>query len=275
MPVSRQIMRKVAELLDAGTPFVLCTVASSKGSVPAKVGAKMIVQADGATLGTVGGAGLEEKVKKLARECLSTRRGGIHRFDLAYYKEGGLDSLCGGSVDVLVEYMASAPHILICGGGHVGLEVARLCDQLEYHYSVLDDRAEYASKERFPRARGVFVAPPAEFFPRQDLTPYSHMILLGYSHKIDTDILFECVRRFPGWIGVIASKMKRKEMFMRLKARGVAEGELARVEAPVGVSIGSETPAECAVSILASIIRQHKLGPVTEEADVEKSEEKR
>ena len=63
-----------------------------------------------------------------------------------------------------------------------------------------------------------------------------------------------------GWIGVIASRTKRKQMFKRLAARGIAAEELSRLEAPVGIPIGSESPAECAVSILASIIRQHKLG---------------
>ncbi len=275
MPVSRTVMRKAAELLDAGTPFALCTVVKAKGSAPAKTGSKMIVLGDGSAIGTVGGAGLEEKVKAMGRECLASRASAIRSFDLAYYKEGGLDSLCGGTVEVLVEYMSAVPHILICGGGHVGLEVAKLCDQLDYRYSVLDARADYASKERFPRAIDVVAAAPEEFLPQSELSAYSHVVLLGHSHKIDTDILFECVRRFPGWIGVISSKMKRKEMFMRLKARGVAESELARVEAPVGVPIGSETPAECAVSILASIIRNHKLGSVDEEAHVKETEERK
>ena len=273
MEVSRQVMRKAAELLDAGVPFALCTIATAKGSVPAKVGAKMVVLADGTQFGTVGGAGLEEKTKAIARKCIADRAGGIHRFELAYYKEGGLDSLCGGTVEILVEYMSGGPHLLICGGGHVGLEVARLCDQLEYAYSVLDDRAPFAARERFAKAKHLFVAAPADFFAKEDLAKFSHMVLLGYSHKIDTDILFECVKKFHGWIGVIASKMKKKEMFMRLKARGVSDAELARVEAPIGLPIGSETPAECAVSILGSIIRHVKgATPIPEDADVKESE---
>jgi xanthine dehydrogenase accessory factor len=274
MDVSLKVMRKAADLLEAGCAFALCTVASAKGSVPGKVGAKMIVMPDGTAFGTVGGAGLEEKTKALAAQCLRERRGGTFRFDLAFYKEGGLDSLCGGSVEVFVEPMGGSPHLLVCGGGHVGLEVAKLCDQLEYAYSVLDDRAPFASRERFPGARQLFVSTPAQFFPSQDLSAYTHVVLLGYSHQIDTDALYECVRRFAGWIGVIASRAKRKEMFMRLKARGIAEADLGRVEAPVGIAIGSESPAECAVSILGSVIRHHK-GLMGEEADVKEAERTR
>ena len=260
MEVSRNIMAKATALLDAGVAFALCTIASVKGSVPAKAGAKMIVLEDGTAFGTVGGAGLEEKTKALARQCLSEKKSGYFTFDLACYKEGGLDSLCGGSVEIFVEPMSARPHVLLCGGGHVALEVAKLCDQLEYRYSVLDDREAYAAASRFPSARGRFVARPEAFFPSADLSLYSHIVLLGYSHHVDTDILFHCVRSYPGWIGVIASRTKRKQMFMRLEARGIAAEELSRVEAPVGLPIGSESPAECAVSILASIIRQHKLG---------------
>ncbi len=113
MPVPRTVMRKAAELLDAGTPFALCTVIQARGSVPAKAGSKMIVLADGRAIGTVGGAGLEEKVKGLARECLVSRAAARRTFDLTYYKEGGLDSLCGGTVEVLVEYMAAARRICL------------------------------------------------------------------------------------------------------------------------------------------------------------------
>lgn len=258
MTTSLFVMRRALELLELGKPFALATVASARGSVPGKPGAKMIVLPDRSQIGTVGGAGLEEKVKTIALECLASRKGGVFRFDLSYHRPGGLDSLCGGSVEIVVEPMPGRPHVLICGGGHVGLEVARLCDQLEYAHSVVDDRAEFASAERFPSARGRFVAAPEAFFPTADLSAYSHVLVLGYSHRVDTDVLEHCLRRFTGFIGVIASRAKRKEMFQRMRERGLADADLARVEAPLGVAIGGETPAEIAVSILGSVIRDHK-----------------
>jgi xanthine dehydrogenase accessory factor len=189
-----------------------------------------------------------------------------------------LDSLCGGAVEILVEYMGAVPHVLICGGGHVGLEVARLCEQLEYIHSVLDDRAEFASRERFPGARELHVGQPGSFFPDRDLSGFSHLVLLGYSYKIDTEALHQAVTRFPGYIGLICSRLKRREMFAKLRERGVDEGALGRIEAPLGLSIGAETPAEIAVSILGSIIQHHKrqamtsTTPVSEVTDVEEEE---
>jgi xanthine dehydrogenase accessory factor len=266
MEVSRKVMRRAAELLDAGESFALCTVVSARGSVPGKVGAKMIVRADGSQFGTVGGAGLEERAKDLGRRAIAERTSLTEKFELAFNlvgsRPGALDSLCGGAVEILVEYMGAVPHVLICGGGHVGLEVARLCDQLEYVYSVLDDRAEFASRERFPTARELHVGRPEDFFPAQaqggGITRHSHVLLLGYSYKIDTEALYQCVTRTSGFIGLICSRLKRREMFAKLRERGVPETALERVEAPLGVTIGAETPAEIAVSILGSIIKHHK-----------------
>jgi xanthine dehydrogenase accessory factor len=262
----REIQRKILELLDQGVAFAVATVADAKGSVPGKPGAKMVVLPNGAQFGTVGGAGLEQKVKALCRKALEEKKGGLSSFDLMYYKEGALDSLCGGNVQILVEYMAPLPHVLIAGGGHCGLEVARLCDQVGYVHSVLDDRAEYASRERFPNAKRTIHATPEEFFAKEDLAPYSHVLLVGWSHKIDTDLLFHLVQKFPRWIGLISSKTKKLEMFRRLRARGIAEEHLARVVAPVGLPIGAETPPEIAVSILAQIIASAK-GETAENAE--------
>jgi xanthine dehydrogenase accessory factor len=250
----KAIQEQILRLIDEGRAFAVATVAETRGSVPGKQGAKMIVLADGTQFGTVGGAGLEQKVKGLCRKAIEEKKGGLASFDLMYYKEGALDSLCGGSVKVLVEYMAPVPHVLIAGGGHCGLEIAKLCGQLGYLHSVLDDRAEYASRERFPNAKRSVQALPEDFFAREDLSGFSHVVLVGWSHKIDTDLLFHLVQKYPGWIGLISSKTKKLEMFRRLKARGIPEEALGRVVAPVGLPIGAVTPAEIAVSILAQII---------------------
>ena len=250
----KAVQQKILQLIEEGRAFAVATVAETRGSVPGKQGAKMIFLPDGTQFGTVGGAGLEQKVKGLCRKAIEEKKGGLASFDLMYYKEGALDSLCGGSVKVMVEYMAPVPHLLIAGGGHCGLEIAKLCDQLGYHHSVLDDRAEFSSRERFPNARRCVQGMPEDFFAKEDLGGYSHVLLVGWSHKIDTDLLFHLVQKFPRWIGLISSKTKKLEMFRRLKARGIPEADLGRVVAPVGLPIGAETPAEIAVSILGQII---------------------
>jgi xanthine dehydrogenase accessory factor len=258
MLASLTIMRKALELMERGQAFALCTVAVARGSVPGRPGAKMIVFANREQIGTVGGAGLEENVKSLAVKCLSEGSGGIFHFDLSRQRPGGLDSLCGGSLDVVIEVMSSRPHVLLAGGGHVALEVARLCDQLEYGFSVVDGRPEFSARERFVTARELYALEPPDFFATTDLTTFTHVLILGHSHAIDLEALARLLPRFRGFIGVIASRAKQKELFKQLRERGFGDADLKRVEAPVGLPIGSETPAEIAVSIMGSVIAHYK-----------------
>ncbi len=101
-PIHETILR----LLEEGKAIAVATVAEARGSVPGKQGAKMVLLPDGTAYGTVGGAGLEERIKGLCRQALAEKKGGLHKFDLMNWKEGALDSLCGGSIQILIEYLA-------------------------------------------------------------------------------------------------------------------------------------------------------------------------
>ncbi len=245
---------EVVRLLRSHRPFVRATVVGSNGSVPGKLGATMIVRADGTTVGTVGGAALEEEVKRRAGEAIERHRGGLEHFDLAAWRPGGLPSLCGGAVDIAIEYVAPRPNVLLWGGGHVAEAVARLLPGLEYDHSVADDRAEYASERRFPHAQRRETVAPAELFDRFEPAEFTHLLVLGYDASKDLEVLFVASRRFPNAIGLIASAPKREHLYASLRSRGISREALARIRSPVGVPIGAESPAEIAVSIVAQIV---------------------
>lgn len=253
--MSPGILEEMLRLIAARTPFAVATVLRAEGSVPGKPGTRMIVTPDGRTLGTVGGAGLEMQVTTQALHCIRERAGGVYPFILWRHSPEGLDSLCGGKVEVHVEYVGARPHLLICGGGHVGYEVARACGPLEYFFSVYDARPEFASAERFPGARQRFTGEPRGALAALAPGAFSHVLVTGHAYQVDLDALEVLLHRHQGWIGVIGSAKKRQEMFEALRGRGVGEEQLARIECPVGVTIGAETPAEIAVSILASVIK--------------------
>jgi xanthine dehydrogenase accessory factor len=254
------MFRRIVALIERRVPFAVATIVEARGSVPGKLGARMIVHPDGTQDGTVGGAGLEAQVKRIALEAIATRRSGTHRFELARQKPGGLDSVCGGGVEVFVEYIAPRPHLLVHGGGHVGLAIARLCDQLDYAYSVGDVRPEFASAERFPNARARFPLEPAAFLAQADLSLYSHLLVVGHSHQVDGEIVCGALERgFAGYLGVIGSRTKRHEFRERCVARGIAEATFdARVVCPIGLAIDAETPAEIAVAVLAEVIQGYR-----------------
>jgi xanthine dehydrogenase accessory factor len=253
--VNRRLAREFVRLMDLHVAFVRATVVKATGSVPGKVGATMILRPDGTFLGTIGGAKLEEEVQEHARRALTTRKSDLFHFDLQAWKPGGLPSLCGGSVDVAVEYVAARPNLLLWGGGHVAHAVAGLLPTLEYDYSVADDRPEWITADRFPDADRRESVTPAEVWTVFDPAEFSHLYLLGYDAKKDLELLASSIERFPGFIGLISSAPKRTHMFADLRRRGVAPASIARVHAPIGLSIGAESPAEIAVAVVAEIIQ--------------------
>jgi len=254
--MDRKVTREALRLLDRHEPFVRATVVKAVGSVPGKVGSTMLVRLDGSTIGTVGGAQLEEEVKSLARAAFETRQGDPHHFDLQAWKPGGLPSLCGGSVEIAVEYVAARPNLLLWGGGHVSHALAQLLPTLEYDYSVADDRPEWVTVDRFPTAERRQVVAPEKLFDAFDPSSFTHLYLLGYDASKDLEVLALALEQFPNAIGLIASASKREHMFATLRERGASRDSLARVHSPVGLPLGAESPAEIAVSIVAEIVRE-------------------
>lgn len=248
-------------------PFAVCTVVATQGSVPGRLGSTMLVTGSGATRGTVGGAGLEEKVKAAALEALERGKGGLHHYDLAHWKPEGLNSVCGGSVDVSILVHRPLPHLLILGGGHCGKALAELALPVDWDVTVVDARPEYADPQRFPQAVATHVADPADWCRANDLSDYSHAYLLGHSWELDAAALAALLPRFEGVIGVIGSQAKKHAMLEALRRQGVDEPSLLRVRCPIGADIGAESPAEIAVAIAAEVISTLKRStPRTEKA---------
>lgn len=257
------LLREAADLAERGVACALATVAEATGSVPGKVGATMLVTVDGTSRGTVGGAGLEERVKALCREAIRAGEGGVHTFDLANWKPAGLDSVCGGTVTISISVVRPGPHVLLVGAGHCSLALARVADVLEWGYTVLDSRPGYATSERFERARAVVTTLPADWLrAHDDLSRYSHVYVMGHSHHEDGDALIALLARgYPGMIGVIGSRSKLHAFRERAREAGIDERAFERVRSPVGIDVGATTPAEIAVAVAAEIVHDIKRGP--------------
>jgi xanthine dehydrogenase accessory factor len=254
--MDRRQAREALRLLETHQPFVRAAVVRASGSVPGKLGASMLVRADGTTMGTVGGAALEEEVKALAREALNARRGELHHFDLQAWTPGGLPSLCGGSVDIALEYVPARPNLLLWGGGHVAHALGVLLPTLEYDYSVADDREEWVSADRFPSAERREVVAPDRLWDVFAPETFTHLYLLGYDAMKDLEVLAASIDRFPNAIGLIASAAKREHLYAKLRARGVSREALARIRSPIGLGIGAETPAEIAVAVVGELVAE-------------------
>jgi xanthine dehydrogenase accessory factor len=253
--MDRRLTREALRLLEHHQPFVRATVVKTVGSVPGKLGASMIVHSDGTFLGTIGGAALEERVKELARVAFENRAGDLHHFDLQSWKEGGLPSLCGGAVEIAIEYVAARPSLLLWGGGHVAQALASILPTLEYDYTVADDRPEWIDASRFPEATRRVTTSAEALFDSVEPESFTHLYILGYDAQKDLEVLGQALDRFPNFIGLIASTTKREHMFASLRQRGVSEERLGRIHTPVGIPLGAETPPEIAISIVGEIVQ--------------------
>jgi xanthine dehydrogenase accessory factor len=172
-----------------------------------------------------------------------------------------------------VAYLPVLPRVtlLIVGGGHVGQAVARLASDLHFDICVLDDREAYANRERFPSAKRLVVgdigAALKEMIPNDiDASTFCLIVTRGHAH--DEEALYHLVRSAAGYVGMIGSKRKIKLIYDDLIARGIEPSLLAKVYAPLGFAIGSQTVPEIAVSIVAELIACRNLGHTIPEARV-------
>jgi xanthine dehydrogenase accessory factor len=161
-------------------------------------------------------------------------------------------------------YLPTLPRVrlLIVGAGHVGQAVARLAADVGFEVSVLDDRASYASRERFPSAERLIVGEIGptlrELAPRLDPSTYCLIVTRGHNH--DEEAMYHLAPTAAGYVGMIGSKRKIRLIFEDLLARGISAEALAAVHAPLGLDIGSQTVPEIAVSIVAELIAQRNRG---------------
>ena len=146
------------------------------------------------------------------------------------------------------------------GGGHVGQAVAQLSAQLDFDVWVVDDRTEYVTEARFPTAERRIAGTIGDVLPGLEITPNTYCLIVTRGHNHDEEALYHLVDRGARYVGMIGSKRKIKLIFDDLAAEGIRADLLARVHAPVGLDIGSQTVMEIAVSIAAELVAHRNLG---------------
>jgi xanthine dehydrogenase accessory factor len=172
-----------------------------------------------------------------------------------------------------IAYLPILPRItlFIVGGGHVGQAVAKLAAEVDFDIWVLDDRERYASRERFPAAQRLLVGDigaTLKELASQAITPSTYCLIVTRGHAHDEEALYHLAPTPAGYVGMIGSKRKIKLIYEDLIAKGIAEETLAKVHAPLGFAIGSQTVPEIAVSIVAELIACRNLGQSIPEARV-------
>jgi xanthine dehydrogenase accessory factor len=152
------------------------------------------------------------------------------------------------------EALAPAPVLLIAGAGHVGQALAALGAEVGFEISVIDDRPDFVSRERFPRAKQLLAGDIETELARFPIDAQTYIVIVTRGHKNDGRALGAVIRSSAKYLGLIGSKRKVLTIFKDLAAQGIPHERLAAVNAPIGLDIGAVTPAEIALSIAAELV---------------------
>jgi len=247
-----QVYQAALEAIRQGEPAALATILEAKGSTPRAAG-KMLIYADGQTVGTVGGGGVEARVVEEAQAAIAEGKSRELEYRLVD-EERGDPGICGGDMRIFVEVLAPRPTLLIVGGGHIGQAVAELAAFLGYRVAVVDERPEIITEERFPQVEVRMAGDPVQQVGDFPLTTHTYVVMVTPHHTLDEKVLAVLADRPVPYVGLIGSRRRTTHTFERAREAGISDDFLERVHTPIGLDIGAETPREIAVSILAEII---------------------
>lgn len=249
-------VRLAREALEGGETMVSVTVIESRAdredAVPAPPGARIAVWAD-RHLGTLGGAELDARAVAFARERM-------HAPDA---RTATREVAAEGAVAVLyAEPHAAPPELVIVGAGHIARPLCRVGAMLGFRVTVLDDRPDFATRERFPEAAEVRRADFSDPFRDVPIGERTYLVLVTRGHKYDFEALRDLLRRpaSPAYVGMVGSRRRTRAALELLAREGIDPARLSAVRAPVGVDVGAETPEEIAVSIAAELVMTRRGG---------------
>lgn len=261
------VLEELVRLRRSGQKAALATIVTVNGSIPSYESAKLLVREDGSMVGTVGGGCVEAEVWAAAREVIQTEKPRKMSFNLAgdALYDNGL--ICGGQLEIFIEPILPVQTVYVFGAGHVSLSLSKAAKLAGFRTVVVDNRENFANRERFPEADEVYAEEFEEVFPKLSVSESSYLVIVTRGHKDDMRVLRWAVATPARYIGMIGSKRKALEVFKELEKEGLSRSQLERVHTPMGLEIGALMPEEIAVSVVAELIavrRGAELGqPVT------------
>jgi xanthine dehydrogenase accessory factor len=253
----RDLLSILTDTIDAGRAAALITVIATDRSVPRRAGAKLLVQADGTCIGTIGGGEMEARCVATALEALTdgcTRRLSYNLVDAA----NGDPGVCGGTVELYVEPFMPTPTVYVIGCGHVGRAVIDLAKWLGFRVVATDDREELADAASFPNADAIIVGSITDALAQEPISAHTSVVVVTRNMKVDLALLPAVLATDATFIGVMGSARRWETTRAALATAGVPEAHLAKVRSPIGMEINAETPQEIAVSILAEIVAHRR-----------------
>ena len=252
-PSSGALTEAISRVLIENSLATLVTIIEASNHI----GAKLLVEENGACLGTLGDAALDKAVSNWAATFLASR------VEAVTYTISDLAPELGDWSDarILCERIEPEPRLIVCGAGHVGAALARLARLLGYSTTLIDDRADFVTRDRFPDEGIELVATESwrdALVKAIGAGRNVSVAVVTRGHNEDEECMRAVVESRPDYMGLIGSRRRTNIVLDRLRARGADENVLKEVRAPIGLDIGAVSPEEVAVAILAEIVAERR-----------------
>src|SRR6266576_607003 len=248
------IYEEIVKLRREGRRGAVATIVNVRGSIPSFKTAKMLVRDDGSIVGPIGGGCVEADVWQAARQVMEEEKPRTLTFNLNQDPKYDTGLVCGGTLDIFIEPLLPQALLYIFGAGHVSVSLYKIAKDSGFSVTVIDDRATYANRERFPDAQEVIAEDFEPAMAKLVLTEAAYIVIVTRGHRDDMRILRWAVQTKARYVGMIGSKRKTIGIFRELQKEGLSASLFERVYAPIGLDIGAGTPEEIAVSITAELI---------------------
>jgi xanthine dehydrogenase accessory factor len=247
-----EALQLILQALERGEAVVEALVTASEAA-EIVVGARLLVFADRIE-GTLGSARFDADVAEIGRDRLSS--GSPISVALTF---------AGAPVSLYLGIHRPVASLVILGAGHIARPLCRIGSLLGYRVTVLDDRPEFATDERFPEAERVIRIDSRDPFRDIPLNREARLVLVTRGHRHDFEALRMALRlpQPPGYIGMVGSQRRVRATLEQLAREGVETELLRSVHAPIGLDIGAQTPEEIAVAIAAELVRIRRGGSGT------------
>ncbi len=234
-----ELFEELTQILAQEQGVALATVVGGTDSI----GSKLIVFPDKTAHGTLGSKELDDQVIGDAERAIWRSDAKVHTYTLA-----------STEVDVFIEGFPPPPELLIIGAGHISIPLTTIARTLHYRVVVIDARAAFATRERFPDADELIVAWPDEVLQKMHLYPSTSIAVLTHDPKFDEPSLKIALASQAGYVGAIGSRKTSIERAERLRKQGLTEEQIKNIHGPIGINIGATTPEEIALAIMAEVV---------------------
>ena len=235
-----EFANEVVEAYEGGAPVAIVNIMVAPDGADVSVGNKMLVRENGSTSGSLGDEKLDSASAQQARQLMA-----LGKNDYVVTDSG---------VEYYIEAYTTPPTLVVAGGGHVSKALAPVAKSVGFRLFILDDREEFANKDRFPEADIVQVGDYESGLESLPINANSFIVIATRGHRYDDAALASALKTPASYVGLLGSKRKTILIYEALLNRGFSLDDIRRTRSPIGLDIGARTPEEIAISVMGEIL---------------------